>query len=199
MWVNLNFSDEGNSSSTSLSPSLSLRFSSQLQASIGANINRGSYDAQWFGNITDPATGRTHYAFAHLEQRTVGTSIRLNYIATPDLSFEFYGQPYVSRGTYTNFREVSATPDAERYADRYQPYEPPASRARAFRFSQLRTNAVARWEYRPGSTLFVVWAHGREGYETQESGRNWYGEYRDLMDRHPDNTFLIKVAYWLNR
>jgi hypothetical protein len=73
--------------------------------------------------------------------------------------------------------------------------------------SQLRTNAVLRWEYRPGSTLFLVWAHGREAgcpvpqqcALGAESTRRWSRAYRDLLDEHPDNTFLIKVAYWLNR
>jgi hypothetical protein len=58
---------------------------------------------------------------------------------------------------------------------------------------------VARWEYRPGSTLFLVWAHGREAFVDRESERTWRADYRQLFEKHPDNTFLIKVAYWLNR
>ena len=49
--------------------------------------------------------GVTHYTFAHLDQRTVSMSTRLNYTATPDLTFEFYGQPFVSTGTYSDVRE----------------------------------------------------------------------------------------------
>jgi hypothetical protein len=64
---------------------------------------------------------------------------------------------------------------------------------------QLRTNAVMRWEYRPGSTLFLVWAHGRQDYVGRESLASWGNQYRDIFDLHPDNTFLIKVAYWLNK
>ena len=199
LWLNASTTDEGRSHSASLSPSLSLRFSPQFQASLGAGISRSTNDAQWFGNFTEATGGSTHYTFAHLQQRTLSTNLRLNYVATPDLSFEFYGQPFVSTGTYTDFRELSATPGADEFTARYQPYEPPADRARAFRFSQLRTNAVMRWEYRPGSTLFLVWAHGRQGYQTRESDRPWYGEYRDLFEEHPDNTFLVKLAYWVSR
>ena len=65
--------------------------------------------------------------------------------------------------------------------------------------TQLRTNAVARWEYRPGSTVFLVWAHGRQDSENRDPGQSWTRDYRDLLELHPDNTFLIKVAYWLNR
>jgi hypothetical protein len=198
MWVNLSYSDEGRTHSSSLSPSVSLRFSSRLQANLGTNISKGDYATQWFGNFTDSA-GVTHYSFAHLDQRTLSMNVRLNYTATPDLTFEFYGEPFVSSGTYSNFREVSATPGAASYDHRFTPFTPPADADTGFNFSQLRTNAVLRWEYRPGSTLFLVWAHGRQRSLDQNLQQSWQNDYRDLFDRHPDNTFLIKVAYWLNR
>jgi hypothetical protein len=59
---------------------------------------------------------------------------------------------------------------------------------------------VLRWEYRPGSTLFVVWQHGRQGPGPNDTFRqSWMRDYRRLFDLHPDNTFLVKVAYWLSR
>jgi hypothetical protein len=58
---------------------------------------------------------------------------------------------------------------------------------------------VVRWEYRPGSTLFLVWAHRRDGPLNDKLNESWSRDYRDLFALHPDNTFLIKVAYWLNR
>ena len=124
---------------------------------------------------------------------------RINYTATPDLTFEFYGEPFVATGTYRDIREISATPDAANYDDRFQPYTPPPSARTSFKFTQLRTNAVARWEYRPGSTVFLVWAHGRQDDTNQNLRQSWTRDYRDLFGLHPDNTFLIKVAYWLNR
>lgn len=199
MWVNLSFSDEGQSQSVSLSPSLDMRFSTRLQARLGAGFTNSDNHSQWFGNFTDDETGVTHYTFAHLDQRTVSMSMRLNFTATPDLTLEFYGAPFVSTGTYSDIREVSSTPDAPRYADRFQPFVPPEDSDLAFKFRQLRTNTVLRWEYRPGSTLFLVWAHGREGSSNQASQHAWATEYRDLFDLRPDNTFLIKVAHWLNR
>src|SRR5690606_28575261 len=119
--------------------------------------------------------------------------------APPDLTFEFYGQPFVSSGTYSDFREVSATPDARDYDDRFVPFAPPSNAEREFSVAELRTNAVVRWEYRPGSTLFVVWSHGRQNRVAEASEVSWLTEYRDLLHLRPDNTFLIKVAYWLNR
>jgi hypothetical protein len=161
-------------------------------------LNESVNDVQWYGNFVD-GTGKTHYSFAKLDQTTVSMTTRLNYTATPDLTFEFYGAPFVSTGTYSNVREISATPEADDYNARYKPYTAPAGAQTAFKFTQLRTNAVVRWEYRPGSTLFVVWQHGRQDSANQNPNQSWTRDYRDLFDLHPDNTFLVKLAYWLNR
>jgi hypothetical protein len=179
---------------------VNLRLSSQVQASIGAGISRDQNDSQWYDNFTDPgAGGPTHFAFAHLAQRTISMNARFNYTVTPDLTFEFYGQPFVSSGTYSNVREVSATPGAASYASRFQPYTPPAGSPTAVKSTQLRSNSVVRWEYSPGSTLYVVWTHGRADDTVRNMDQSWMRDYRDLFALHPDNTFLVKVAYWLTR
>ena len=198
MWVNLSFSDEGKSRGTNLGPYVNFRLATNLQANLGLNVDKDRNDSQWYGNF-DGQDGVRHYSFAHLDQRTVSMSLRLNYTATPDLTFEFYGAPFVSTGTYSNFRELSANPGADRYVDRFQPYTPPPGSETAFKFTQLRTNAVIRWEYRPGSTMFLVWAHGRQDSDDGSVRQSWSRDYRDLFALHPDNTFLIKVAHWLNR
>jgi hypothetical protein len=198
MWTNLNYGDEGRTHGVSISPYVNFRMSSQLQVNVGSGLSRQTDNTQWYDNVVDSA-GVTHYAFARLRQRTVSMNTRVNYTMTPELTFEFYGEPFVATGTYSNVREVSATPDAARYDDRFRAYVAPATEPTSFRYAQLRTNAVVRWEYRPGSTLFVVWAHGRQDYATEIPGRSWTRDYRDLFQLHPDNTFLVKLAYWLNR
>jgi hypothetical protein len=197
MWVNLGFWDGGRSSQSSLNPYLDFRASTRLSGNVGLNVYNANDNTQWFGNFTDDGT--THYAFAHLDQRTVSLSLRVNYTLTPDLTFEFYGEPFTSSGTYTDLREVGPTPRAARYDDRFLSYAPPEDTPTSFSFMQLRTNAVVRWEYRPGSTLFLVWAHGREEFDEDVTRRAWHADFRNLLDRHPDNTFLVKVAYWFNR
>jgi hypothetical protein len=177
---------------------VNLRVSPRLQANFSLNVSRDRNNTQWYDNFTDDA-GITHYTFAHLNQRTISMSTRLNYTVTPDLTFEFYGQPFVAKGTYSDVREVSATPGAEKYDDRFEPYVPPEGSKTSFKVTELRTNSVVRWEYRPGSTLFVVWAHGRQDDSNRNPQQSWARDYRDLFELHPDNTFLIKVAYWLNR
>jgi hypothetical protein len=129
----------------------------------------------------------------------VSYNVRVSYTSTPDLTLEFYGEPFASSGVYSDVREVSPTPGASEYADRFRPYSPPAGTALAFSSRQVKTNSVLRWEYLPGSTLFLVWAHGREGYVEGEGRRPWAEDLGEILDLDPDNTFLLKVSYWLNR
>jgi hypothetical protein len=197
-WVNMNYGDEGRTRGASLNPYLSLRFSTRMQATIGPNVFWGKDNTQWFGNFTD-ASNVMHYTFAHLNQHQVSLSTRIDYALTKDLTFAFYGQPFVATGVYTNIRETSATPRATAYDARFRPFIAPAGTDTAFKTIQLRSNAVLRWEYRPGSTLFLVWTHGREDDTNQYSDRPWMADYSDLFRIHPTNTFLIKLAYWMNR
>jgi hypothetical protein len=201
MWVNLWYTDEGKSYGNSLSPYVNFIVSPNFQINIGSGFSRDQNDSQWYGNFTDAVpAGTTHYSFAHLEQRTTSMSARINYTVTPDLTFELYGQPFTARGTYSDVRELSATPNADSYAARFQPYTAPAGAQTRFKVTELLSNSVVRWEYRPGSTLFVVWQHGREGPGPNDTfGQSWTRDYRELFDLHPDNTFLVKVAYWLSR
>jgi hypothetical protein len=198
MWVNLGYWDDGRSHSRSLSPGVNFRVSTSLTARLGAGFSKVNDNTQWFGNFTD-STDVTHHAFAYIDQRTVSMNLRLNYTVTPDLTFEFYGEAFSSNGSYADLRETSATPDALEYVDRFQPYTPPDGEALSFSFRQLRTNAVLRWEYMPGSTLYLVWTQGRDSYLENGPRQPWTTDFQGLFDLHPDNTFLLKLSYWINR
>ncbi len=189
--------DYGASRYVEVSPELALIPMSQLQLDITADWSHNHDDSQWFGNFDEGAV--THYAFALLEQETRSLGIRASYTATPDLSFQLYAAPFISRGHYSDFRELSATPRAARFDDRYAAYTPPVNASRGFDILDLRSNSVLRWEFRPGSTFFAVWTHGRGGdaFDPTAPARRWKDEYGDLFALHPDNTFLVKVAWWL--
>ena len=152
-------------------------------------------DAQWYENVVD-GTGVTHHTFAHLNQKTASLIGRVDYIVTRDLTVQIYAQPFVSKGTYSNVREL-AKPRAASYDDRYQPYA--VTSPREFNFKQFRSNLVVRWEYRPGSTLFLVWNQGRQDSAPAQGTKSIAADFGDLFDAHPDNTFLLKVSYWLER
>ena len=111
------------------------------------------------------------------------------------MSFQLYAMPFVTAGTYRDFREVT-DPRADRYDDRFAPYD--YENDPDFNFKQLRSNVVFRWEYSPGSTLYLVWSRGATDYE-EEYGRYSLGRDLDRMWTAPsDNTFLVKFNKWFS-
>ena len=190
----------GRGSSFSLSPQLDYKMLGRFSSSVSFGWSHDVNDKQWYGNFTDTLSA-THYTFAHLDQTTTSATLRLNYTLTPNVSLQAYMQPFVSKGTYRNVRQLSSTPRAADFDARYARYDNPAvtSDPGGFNFKQLQSNVVFRWEYRPGSTLFVVWNEGRQGSLPFEGAGDFSGDVHDLFRLHPANTFLVKMAYWLNR
>jgi hypothetical protein len=185
--------DGGRSTGFNVNPSFDLRMSTQFRASLGLNLSHDVNDWQFIG--TDTAGGTTHYLFAHLDQKTTSMSFRLDYTASPTLTVQAYAAPFVSKGPYSNVREL-ANPRADQYQDRFQPYAVTPSFEN---FKAFNSNLVVRWEYRPGSTLFVVWSQGRVDDSDLDVTRSMPRDFRRLFDQHPRNTFLVKVSYWLSR
>jgi hypothetical protein len=142
-----------------------------------------------------------HYLFGHLEQKQLSITARFTYPFTANMSLQVYAQPFVSKGTFSNVRELSSNPRAADYASRYQAYRDTAytNNVGGFNFKQFRSNVVFRWEYRPGSTLFVVWSQGRRGFNGIEGTRGFSGDLNDLFNLRADNSFLVKLSYWINR
>lgn len=196
-FVNLGQSDDGNSRFVNYSPGVDIRPTSAMQLSIGVDASKSTDDLQYYGKYVDAAG--THYTFANLEQKTFAFSTRMSYTMSPTLTLQLYAQPFMTKGVFRDVRELSATPRATDYAQRYQPFTPPAGADTGFNFKQLRSNTVVRWEYRPGSTMFAVWTHGREFSDNKTGPKGWPQEFSGLFDQHPDNTFLLKIAYWLSR
>ena len=145
-------------------------------------------------------TGAAHYTFAHLDQQTVSLTADLAYTITPALSVQWHLQPFISRGTYSNLRELNL-PGAADYDARYRPYADTAvaNNLGGLDAKQFSSNLVVRWEYRPGSTLFVVWTQGRNDFQTAVGPGGVGNDLRNIFDLRPDNTFLVKVSYWLSR
>jgi hypothetical protein len=155
------------------------------------------------------------YVFSELVQNTLNLSLRLNLSVTPDLSIELWAQPFVASGDYQGFKELErpGTFDFLRYGrdgstldldantnvytadpDGSGPAEPIAFGNPDFRFRSLRSNLVIRWEYRPGSTLFVVWNHGRSGFAANPEFKV-LDELGNLFRDDMRNTLLVKFNY----
>jgi hypothetical protein len=198
-WVNYFRGDQGRSSSISLSPELDLKVASRFTTSLSAGYTRNRNDTQHYGTFTD-STGALHYTFAHLEQKTLSLTWRLDYTFTPTASLQIYASPFVSKGTYGDVREL-ADPRAAAYAERYQPYGDPfvALKPGGFNVQEFRSNVVFRWEYRRGSTLFLVWSQGRQDAAPLEGRNSFGGDFRNLFNQRSNDTFLVKLSYWLPR
>jgi hypothetical protein len=197
--VNVFRGGSGHKEQIGVSPELDYKLGTQVSGSVSLDWSRNLNGYQWYGNFTDSA-GASHYTFARLSQRTVGVTARLDCTITPTMTLQVYAQPFVSKGTYRDVRELSVTPRAARYDDRYQPYADTsvADHPGGFNYKQFRSNVVFRWEYRPGSTLFLVWTQGRQLGVGAEGTKSFLGDFGDLYDLRPDNTFLVKLSYWLN-
>ena len=202
MWLNGSKRDEGRSFSGSVSPEVDFRISSRFSTSLGMRYSRNGNDGQFYGAFGAAGSDTTHYTFARLDQTTTSLNTRLNFTATPNLSFQLYAEPFVSNGTYADWKEI-ANPRADRFVDRFKRYRGAGEVFDGFNYRQFNSNAVMRYEYRPGSTLFVVWQQGRSNnvspgdpeYNPNYSfGRDYGSPLRD----HPNNTFLVKWSYWLN-
>lgn len=91
-------------------------------------------------------------------------------------------------------------PRAADYDARCSPYGDPAvqSNPSGFNVRQFRSNVVLRWEYLPGSTLFLVWTQGRQGFAPEEGSRSMGANLSDLFRLPAGNTFLLKASYWMN-
>jgi Domain of unknown function (DUF5916)/Carbohydrate family 9 binding domain-like len=200
LWVNYWRGGAGRGSSVNFGPEIDYKIRGRFSSAISFSWTRNVSDNQWYGNYTD-SLNVTHYTFAHLNQMTRSATVRLNYTFTPSVSLQAYTQPFVSKGTYTNIRQLSSTPRAAEYDARYAVYDNPSvtSDPGGFNFKEFQSNIVFRWEYKPGSTLFLVWNEGRQGYASEQGDRNFQGDVQDLMRLHPANTFLVKLSYWLNR
>jgi hypothetical protein len=198
VWFNHSRLDGGRTTFYSISPHVRVKVSSRFSTSLSANYSRNHDDSQWFGNVTDGA-GVLHHTFAELDQRTLGFTWRLDYTFSPTASLQWYANPFISKGTYGRVREL-ADPRAESYEDRFQPWTGEgADDPGGFNVKQFRSNAVFRWEYLPGSTLFVVWSQGRAHVAPAMGGESFTGDLGDLLGRRADDRFLVKVSYWLNR
>jgi hypothetical protein len=206
-----NVADESGSWSTGLSPYLRFRPSGRATFSVGTNLNWNHDDNQWVDSFGGE---RADYLFARIEQTTVGVSFRGEYAFTPTLSLQVYAEPFVSAGSYGEYKRV-ADPRAGRHAERFQalPWRTAGdeilldvdgdgvdeSVARPdFNFKQFRSNTVLRWEYRPGSALFLVWSQGRD-HAVGDGSFDLRRDAGDLFGAEAENVFMIKASYWLGR
>ncbi len=191
---------------------------SNVSFAIQPRLNINNEFSQYVGAFDDPLAQTTfgrRYVFANLEQRTVSASIRLNWTFSPALSLQLFAQPLISAGEYFNYKElrVPRTYDFLHYGEGSSTFDETTLVAdpdgngpapalnlpnRDFNFRSLRGTAVARWEFRPGSTLYLVWTQSRS--DAEEFGDLRFRQsFSDLVREKADNIFMVKVSWWLSR
>jgi hypothetical protein len=176
-----------------IGPYVTWRPTSAISVSTGFRYNINNDDSQWVEN-EGPEDSPTRYVFGRLKQRTAAFTFRVNYTLTPNLSIQTYAEPFVSAGEYFGYKQL-IDGRAPAYADRYAAYDYPDDAD--FNYRSFRTTNVLRWEYKPGSSLFVVWQQGRSG--DGELGDFRFGrDFGGVFSAPAHNVFLIKLSYWLN-
>lgn len=208
-----------------------VRPASNWNVQIGPTLNRVRLPAQYVTTVVDSTAMSTYgsrYVFAALDQTTLGIETRLNVTFTPALSLEMYAQPFFATNDFGALKELRAprTFDFLEYGTdvgtstretgaRYLidpdgpggPAQPFRVDDRDFNLNSLRGNAVLRWEWRPGSTMFLVWQQERAGrlgaIDAEREGRQISGfdvssGVHDLFALRPTNVLVFKVSYWLN-
>jgi len=197
-----------------VSPQLAWRPASSIDLSAGPSFSQ-QHDT-WQYLVTASAAGSARYVFGDLRQTTAALEFRASIAMAPSLSLQAWAEPFVSAGDYGSYRVV-VDPRAARFTDRLAVLSPDrvdegdgrtaidldgdgiadvAGESPDFTYLSLRANLVLRWEYAPGSTLFVVWQHTREAREA-------FGRFDltrgigDLWSLAGANTLVLKLNYWL--
>jgi hypothetical protein len=202
-----------------LNPSIAWKPAPGIDLRIGTGFIRDITIAQWVENVVDPAATATYgsrYIFGRLDQTEVSASIRLDWTFTPKLSLQLYLQPLISVGSYTEFKELrqpdtytfnyygengstimktdesySVDPDGGGPLNSFSFDDPD------FNYKSLRGNLVLRWEYLPGSTVYLVWTQNRIN-EDDPGEFSFERDMENLWNAGTDNVFLVKISYWFN-
>jgi hypothetical protein len=210
--------------SPSANVSVQFRPASNISLTVGPSyeVDRTAY--QYVTTVEDSTATSFYgnrYVFASLQQRIVSMDTRLNVTFSPNLTLEVFVQPFIASGAFSAYREYAAPrelnrlvygrdvgtvavqpargdtaavytidPDAGGPAESFQITDP------SFTLRSLRGNAVLRWEYLPGSTLYVVWT--RSSASLLNRGTiDFSADSRALFQGPAENIFLVKVNYWL--
>ena len=193
---------------------LGFRPGTRWELSLDAEYNRNVPLRQYVTTLGggSAATFGSRFIFARLELSEIVARLRLSYAITPDLTVEGYLEPFASSGRYSRFGELAqpATFDLLRYgtggtsigaqgdtayivtqgANQFE-FENPN-----FDVRSLRSNLVVRWEWNPGSTLFLVWQQSREseGFPRRDVG---IGGLWDSFRIPGDHFLAVKASYWI--
>jgi hypothetical protein len=209
------YNHSGNNSSMSyrLEPRISIRPLSSLKITVNASYLSNKDELQYVTSRNYLSVKR--YILGTIGQKTLGLTFRADLNLTPEFSIQYYGSPFISRGSYSEFKRVT-NPEGKKYNERISLLKPIMIAENSygldenndnieeysitdpdFNFHQFRSNFVAKWEYRPGSFLYLVWSSDRTG-SNSSSDASFADSFSLLKNVFPENIFLIKLNYWFS-
>ena len=196
------------------SGSFSFRPGPRWQLSVAPSYERLT-DAQQY--VSTLANGRAEtygnrYVFAYIERSTFSTEFRMGFTLKPDVNVDVYAEPFAASGRYFDYGELLAPSSLQRitYGSSGTTLEIDGDGDRTvraqssvfvlpnrdFNVRSFQSNVVLRWEWRPGSTMFVVWQQNRDARETI-GARVGLGDMFRSMRAPGNNIFLVKTSFWL--
>ncbi len=181
------------------------RLKMSLETTYGISQNRLQYLTE------ETVDQQNEYFLAEINQETLIMELRLDYSFTPDLSLQYYGQPFISSGKYSNYKRVTNSTSSN-YYDRYELVRPDEDNnldldgngevdvefgEPDFKFIYFQSNMVLRWEYMPGSTLFLVWTQSRDegDYNLDQLPFQFDEDFNRMFRIFPHDIFLVKLSY----
>jgi len=209
-----------------LQPGIALKPAANVFISLTPSYIADENAAQYVEAVSDPTAASFYgnrYVFAFIKTHTLSLDTRVNWTFTPNLTLQLFAQPFIASGAYSSFREFAAPRTARKLVygkdigtivrtpatatsgaeytvdpDGAGPAAPFTFGDPDFTFRSLIGNAVVRWEYRPGSTVFFVWTQNRTGSDTN-GDFDFTRERTAIFRDRPTNVFQVKVNYWLGR
>jgi len=186
----------GNNSAVNyqLEPGITYRPINNLKIGLTANYINNRDNLQYITTLDLLPLNR--YILGTINQKTIGLTFRVDLNLTPEFSIQYYGSPFISRGSYSQTKYIT-DPKAKVFEERFDYYTDPLSFNPDFNFHEFRSNLVAKWEYRLGSFIYLVWSSERSG-STSDAHASLGDSYKQLRSVFPNNIFLIKLNYWFS-
>jgi hypothetical protein len=199
--------------SFNISPELKYKPTNNLVLELSPSYIKNYDELQYVDQTSNGSNDR--YIFASIDQRVLSMSLRVNYNLTPDLSLQYWGQPFIASGKYYDFKYIT-NPLASDYHDRFSTLNSAQNTLinneyysidenidgseeytigkPDFNVQEFLSNLVIRWEYNPGSSVFLVWSQTRSGYNSTGM-MDFSNNMGDLFKEKSHNVFLIKFSY----
>jgi hypothetical protein len=216
--VNGRRGDEGSERTREWWLDLAYRPTNALNLAVRPSYGRIRRELQYVDTVSAPAGER--YLFGQLDQDTIALTFRADLSITPNLTIQYYGAPFASSGTFAALKRIT-DPRARAFSGRFRVFRPaeiafdPAAGAYRvdedadgrvdysfdrpdFDFRDFNSTLVVRWEYRPGSQMYVVWSQARQDETLETRGLAFGRGMREIFRTHPHDVFLVKFSRWFS-